>query len=433
MNEKILIAGAGVSGKAAANLLHFLNIPFDVIDEKPVPGMTETAWDGNPIQKHYSLAILSPGIKPGSPLLCAVKNAADRVIGEFAFAAKYVSCPVIAITGTNGKTTTTEITTALFQSLGERAEAAGNIGSGMSDAAVACMEGKTDRLIAEVSSFQMEYADGLETQAAAFLNIASDHLDRHGSPEEYERLKWSLAKTAKKAVVLNASLKNRFRQNFSVPVITFSARENDADFTLKNGMDICYKGTPILNVSEIRLKGLHNIENIMAALALTAAVRGESVLKDQRLLDAVKNFAPDYHRMEIFLEQNGIVYIDDSKATNPHAVNAALDSAGDKGIRLLLGGLDKDMDFAELKPHLRNVRMAYLTGQCREKIFDVLRETCPVTLCADFDETVRQMCGDALPGEIVMLSPATASMDRFRNYRERGEHFKELCLRYAKK
>ncbi len=431
-DKKLLIAGAGVSGKAAARLADFLKMEYDLIDEKSMDGVT-IVWDGKPVSGKYHTAVLSPGIRPGSPLMNAVSAAGEYLAGELAFAAGYVSCPIAAITGTNGKTTTTEITTALFQALGEQAEAAGNIGNGMSDAAISCMEGKISRLVAEVSSFQMEHAEGLKTEVAAVLNLASDHLDRHGSMDEYERLKWKLAMSAEKAVVLNGMFRGGRWAEIAVPVITFSARLEDTDFTLQNNI-ICFRGKEILDLREVKLKGIHNAENIMAAMAITAAAMGEQVLQDECLLNSLRNFAPDHHRMEVFLEKNGITCIDDSKATNPHAVNAALDSlsrAGNgqsgKNVLLLLGGLDKDMVFSELLPHLGCVRTAYLTGQCRGKIAAVLDGACPVVLCPDFDETVRKMCRDARPGDVVMLSPATASMDVFKNYRERGERFKAVC------
>ncbi len=428
--RKYLIAGAGVSGQAAARLLRYLNETYDVIDAQSVPGMTDAGWNGGKIEERYRTAILSPGIKPGSPMLAAVTDAAEDVAGELAFALRYINCPVTAITGTNGKTTVTELTTALFQALGESAEAAGNIGNGMSDSAIACMEKKTARIVAEVSSFQMEHAAGLKVETAAVLNLASDHIDRHGSMEEYERLKWLLAMSAEKAVVLNRKFRGERWEKIPVPVLTFSADLADADFTLKNGTDICYRGKALLNMQSVKLKGKHNAENIMAAMALCAASLGEQILYDARLTDALKNFAPDHHRMELFLEQNGIRFIDDSKATNPHAVNAALDAVetdGRKNILLLLGGLDKNMNYKELIPHLDCVKKTYLTGQCRNKIAAALDGCCPLTICGDFDEAVQMMCRDALPGDTVLLSPATASMDRFKNYGERGEHFKALC------
>lgn len=427
-DKKLLIAGAGVSGKAAARLADFLKMKYDLIDEKPLEGVT-IVWDGKPVSGKYHTAVLSPGIRPGSPLLAAVSAASECLAGELAFAAKYVSCPIAAITGTNGKTTATEITTALFQAVGEQAEAAGNIGNGMSDAAISCMEGKIRRLVAEVSSFQMEHAESLKTEVAAVLNLAGDHLDRHGSMEEYERLKWKLAMSAEKAVVLNGMFRGGRWAEITVPVLTFSARLDDTDFTLKNNI-IFFRGKEILDLREVKLKGIHNAENIMAAMAITAAAMGEHVLQDERLLNALRDFAPDHHRMEVFLEQNGITCIDDSKATNPHAVNAALDAlrnGTEKNVLLLLGGLDKDMVFSELLSHLGCVRTAYLTGQCREKIAAVLDGVCPVILCPDFDETVRKMCRDARPGDTILLSPATASMDIFKNYRERGERFKAIC------
>ena len=436
----VLVAGYGVSGKSAVNLSCFLKKTTAVIDERAVspddvpPGVEilDQYNAAEPLPFRAGTAVISPGIRAGNPLLEQIAAASDRVAGELAFAAAETACPLVGITGTNGKTTTTELTTALFQALGEKAEAAGNIGAGLSDGVIAARKGEVERLIVEVSSFQMEYG-AIPVQAAAVLNLASDHIDRHGTADAYAQLKFSLANAAEKAVVLNANLQGE-RKKFlrdGLPVITFSAWMPDADLTLENGKDICYKKSVILSVDECRLKGRHNVENMMAALALVAAVKGEGVLKDERIRQALRDFQPDHHRAECFLERDGIRFVDDSKATNPHAVNAALDlfsdPAGGKNTLLLLGGLDKDMDFAELIPHLGSVKKIYLAGQCRAKIKAALDGVCPMEDCGRFDDAAAAMCRDAVSGDVVLLSPATASMDEFRNYKERGDRFKAVC------
>ena len=252
--------------------------------------------------------------------------------------------------------------------------------------------------------------------------------------EEYARIKFILANSAAKAVILNAGLEREraiYLKN-PVPVTTFSASVQNGDFTLSGQNEICYKNRVIFHVSDARIKGRHNVENMMAAMALLASVKGEAVLDDPRVAEALKNFAPDKHRAECFLEHDGIRCVDDSKATNPHAVNAALDlfgESGKKNILLLLGWLDKDMDFAELLPHLGSVRRAYLAGRCRDRILEVLKAHCDCSVCTSFDAAAEQMCRDAVPGDVVLLSPATASMDEFKNYKERGERFKSVVRR----
>lgn len=433
-NYEILIAGYGVSGKAAARLAAFLKKSYLVLDEKEQPDLPDALapWNAaEPLPYHFQTAVLSPGIRAGNPLLKQIEAASDRVIGELEFAAENTDCPLIGITGTNGKTTTTELTTVIFQAAGEAAESAGNIGAGLSDGVIAHRNGSVDRLIVEISSFQLERAESFPVEVAAVLNLASDHVDRHGSMEEYAKVKFVLANSARKAVVLNSNLvqERKMFLKTDVPVITFSAYDQTADLTLKDDW-ICWRGKSVFDFNSAALKGKHNAENMMAALAILAAAKGEQMLVCQPVLDALKNFAPDHHRAECFLEKNGIRYVDDSKATNPHAVNAALEmfrsNDGKKNILLLLGGLDKDMNFKELIPHLTSVKKIFLAGECRKKVAAALAGCCEMVDCGDFRSAARKMCADAVSGDVVLLSPATASMDEFKNYRERGNCFKEI-------
>ncbi len=431
---EILIAGYGVSGKAAARLAAFLKKSYLVLDEKEQPELPDALapWNAaEPLPYHFQTAVLSPGIRAGNPLLKQIETASDRVIGELEFAAENTDCPLIGITGTNGKTTTTELTTVIFQAAGEATESAGNIGAGLSDGVIAHRNGSVDRLIVEISSFQLERAESFPVEVAAVLNLASDHVDRHGSMEEYAKVKFVLANSARKAVVLNSNLvqERKMFLKTDVPVITFSAYDQTADLALKDDW-ICWRGKPVFDFNSAALKGKHNAENIMAALAILAAAKGEQMLVCQPVLDALKNFAPDHHRAECFLEKNGIRYVDDSKATNPHAVNAALEmfrsNDGKKNILLLLGGLDKDMDFKELIPYLSCVKKIFLAGECRKKVAAALAGCCEMVDCGDFRSAARKMCVEAVSGDVVLLSPATASMDEFKNYRERGNCFKEI-------
>lgn len=445
----LLIAGCGVSGKSAARLASFLKREFVLLDEADSPEIRDFAaslphapaevlipWKNtDPLPFRFRTAVLSPGIRVTNPLFGNIRAASDSIMGELQFAAQAApDCPLTGITGTNGKTTTTELTTALFQAAGDRAESAGNIGAGLSDGIMAYRRGEVERLIVEISSFQLEHADSFPVDEAALLNLASDHVDRHGSMDEYARIKFILLNSAEKAAVLNSGLEGERRKFLRTdrPVVTFSAVDPHADFTLSDSGWICYENERILDFSKARLKGRHNAENMMAALALLAAEKGRDVLHDPGIVRALENFAPDRHRTECFLERNGVRYVDDSKATNPHAVNAALDLFAGSGIRILLGGLDKDMDYTEIVPHLSGVKKAYFAGQCRERVFAALNGHCPCELCGSFDEAVGKMCAEAESGDVVLLSPAAASMDEFKNYRERGEHFKQLVFSLAK-
>ena len=244
------------------------------------PALVLENWKStDPLPCRFKTAILSPGIRTTNPLYAQICAASDRVMGELEFAASFAPCPMAGITGTNGKTTTTELTTALFQAAGVRAEAAGNIGNGLSDAVIAALKGETQLLIVEVSSFQLEHTETFPMAAAALLNLASDHIDRHGSMEEYARIKFIMVNSAECAV-LNTSVADhpaRDQKN----VITFSATDKNADLNLSDDGVICYKNRPVFDFKECQLKGPFNAENIMAALALLAALKGENILFDE--------------------------------------------------------------------------------------------------------------------------------------------------------
>ena len=210
------------------------------------------------------------------------------------------------------------------------------------------------------------------------------------------------------------------------PVTTFSAEDPEADFTLRDSV-ICWHDRPVFDLNNGSLQGRHNAENMMAALALLRAVKGEDALFAQETVQALAAFKSSPHRMEIFARQNGITYVNDSKATNPHAVNAAVRQFADgRNLLLILGGLDKGMDFSELQVSFPHIKQAFLIGSCREMLFSELSGKVKCRLTGDFRTAVRDACAAAGPGDVVMLSPASASMDQFKNYAERGDRFKQI-------
>ena len=356
----------------------------------------------------------------------------DHLVSELEFA--LVSCgkPFVGITGTNGKTTTTELTAELFRAAGIRACACGNNGYAMSDAAIDCLDGKLDLPVVEISSFQLEIMPVPHPAAAAVLNLASDHIDRHGSMDAYAAAKFKLLGDPAARCVVNSLILDRFKpagpeQRF----YTFSANL-PADFTLRNG-SLCFRERPVIPAEKMALKGVHNIENALAALALLASVQGEDAVFDSAVTEALAKFESGPHRLERFLTEDGVQYINDSKATNPHAVNAALSAVGgDHNVVILLGGLDKAMDFEELAPSLKYLKHAVVFGSCGQKIAAYLeKESMMFSLCETFPDAVEKAVAAASSGDIVLLSPATASMDMFRDYRDRGDQFKALCRKFA--
>ena len=449
LENSVMICGFGVSGQAAARLAGYLGKHIVIVDENTTREMREQSseirkqypsakidlyfsWTKEITLPHCETAVLSPGIRQGTALFLAAEQMASRVTSELEFALEHISCPIAAITGTNGKTTTTELTTTLLRALAIRAESAGNIGHALSDCAIEVREQRVNYLVVEVSSFQIDTVSKFPKHPAVILNIASDHIDRHGGMDAYAQTKFRIFSGSLEAPaetrILNSSLmdyKNRFLPP-GLPMTTFSANDPEADFTLKNGI-ICFHDKEILPFAESALRGLHNAENIMAALALVRALLGEDAIFASCIREAIRAFQPDAHRMEVFLEKNGVRYINDSKATNPHAVNAAVATfAAGKNIILILGGLDKDMDFGELEPSLSHIRQAFLIGQCKEKIHEAIAHKVKCKMSSSLESAVKDACSMANPGDCVMLSPATASMDMFKNYAERGNRFKSI-------
>ena len=440
-----LIAGCGVSGRAAARLAARLGIPFALLDEQDndslrtfaasLPKQPEAVFFGFHAQDelpHFKCTVLSPGFRAGNPVRAKLAEVSGRLVGELEFALESCGKPFVGITGTNGKTTTTELTAELFRAAGARACACGNNGYAMSDAAIDCLDGKLDLPIVEISSFQLEIMPVPHPAAAAVLNLASDHIDRHGSMEAYAAAKFKLLGDPGAVCVVNSLILNRFQPaNHEQKLYTFSANL-PADFTVQDSM-LSFRGRTIVPIEKLALKGIHNLENALAALALLASVQGEDAVFDPAVIDALVKFESGPHRLERFLTANGVQYINDSKATNPHAVNAALAAAGgDHNVVILLGGLDKDMDFEELAPSLKHLKHAVVFGSCGQKIAAYLeKNSIPFSMSATFPEAVEKAVAAASSGDVVLLSPATASMDMFRDYRDRGDQFKALCRKFA--
>ena len=396
--DRCLILGGGLSGRAAARLAADIGMePKIVSDAAGIDPVAECAFG--------SLIVTSPGVKPlTSPLYRAALARAGRgeceLISELEFGFRHLpgrkSC--LAITGTNGKTTTTELVCHLLLALGIPAEPAGNIGLPRSDPAAAILEGKLSSAalpVVETSSFQLERVRDFAPAAAALLNLESDHEDRYaGGFDEYVRVK--------RRIFDRVPPENRIT-GLSLPPEPAAPRRVGIA-----GDWLTVDGTPLLALPETRLNAPHNRENLAAAVELCLRVVPAERLFDSAFAKAVRAFSPGRHRIETVLEAGGVRFIDDSKATNPASVVAALRSVPGPVV-LLLGGLDKAMDFF---------------GECREKIRAALPADIPGADCGtDFELAVRTAAEHARPGDAVLLSPACASMDMFRDYRERGERF----------
>jgi UDP-N-acetylmuramoylalanine--D-glutamate ligase len=405
--NNVTILGYGISGRAAEKLCHNQNINCTIIEN-----------DHDPLPDNFSdseMFIVSPGLPQSSSLYQAAITTNIEMVSELEFAASYTPCRILAITGTNGKTTTTELTVHLLNACGIDARPSGNIGTALSEAVITATPETV--LVVEVSSFQLELCHKFAPHAAALLNIASDHLERYdGSINKYLKTKLKIF------------------DNISLPerrIIGTSLIDNPL---LSDALKAsCAKPlSPIIDPAVTSLSAPHNIENLSVALSLIKTIVPEEKMYSTEFIAAIKSFIPGTHRMEDFLTKNGIRYVDDSKATNPAAVIAAVTTLYKKGkIRIILGGLDKGMDFSELNQIATMLEKAYITGACRETISHALNKSLPQTIITDFDAAVKTVCNEAQPGDIVLLSPACASMDCFDNYRQRGKHFKNIVTKFT--
>ena len=308
-----------------------------------------------------------------------------------------------------------------MQALDINAVAAGNIGHPFCTVCADVINGRLPTNIIpviEVSSFQLERTSSFAPVAALLLNIAEDHLDRYpGGINEYAATKEKIFK--------NVTPENQ--------IYGISYKKNtNSRFKIEDAM-IKFDGLPVISFAKLQLKGIHNQENVIGALELISRLMPLTEAHLKSLSNALQSYTPGKHRNEKVLERNGITYIDDSKGTNPAAVIAALRSVpGDnKSIRLILGGLDKGMDFTPLKDYSADIKKVYIIGECREKLYKTLHDVLDCEKFTDFDKCVLAACHEALEGDTVLLSPGCASWNMFKNYKERGNRFRELVNKFG--
>ena len=427
------VLGLGRSGEAAARLLLDSGAAVTVLDSgDPAPrrGAAELlssrgarvvlGSDALRCAQAFDLAVLSPGIDPAAPLARRPVEAGVPLIGEIELAYRCCRCPVIAITGTNGKTTTTGLTAALLEAAGLRAEACGNIGLPFSD--VAARSASLDAAVVEISSFQLETTDTFRPRVAVWTNFSANHLDRYPDVASYLAAKLRIfdRQTAEDFAVVNARAE---LPELRARRLTFSAAPGArADFTLGAGGAILHRGKPLLEMAAPRLRGPHNAENLMAAFAAGICLGADPAA----MLPGARDYAPPPHRCEFVRELDGVAWINDSKSTNLDALTQAL--LGQSGrVVLIAGGKNKGFDFAPLAPLVRErVREAVLIGELREAIARDWAGAAPCHTADSLECAVALARSLARPGDTVLFSPGTSSFDMFRSYEERGDFFKQL-------
>lgn len=463
--KHVTVAGLGVSGIPAARVLHGLGAVVTVVNdgdderaraqaaELEAAGITVRLGDGATLPEGTELVVTAPGWKPDKPLFAAAAEAGVEVWGDVELAWRLrgldgrEAAPWLAVTGTNGKTTTVRMLAAILEAAGLKTAAVGNIGVSLLDAVLG--DEKYDVLAVELSSYQLHWAPSLRAHSAAVLNLAPDHLDWHGSMEAYAADKGRVYEGNTVACVYNAA----------DPATEDLVREADVvegcraiGFTLGTPgpsqlgvvdgilVDRAFvenrqkQAQELAQVSDVDPPAPHNIANALAAAALARAFGVEPAA----VREGLRAFRPDAHRIEYVDEVDGVAYVDDSKATNTHATEASL--AAYDPIVWIAGGLAKGATFDELvEKSAKRLRGAVLIGADRALIAEALARHAPEVPVVDLDRTdtgamsaaVREAARLARPGDTVLLAPACASMDMFANYNKRGEAFADAVRALA--
>jgi len=441
--KKVLVVGLGKSGLAAALFLRHKGAQVTVSDvrsaeslAKEIPAlleegiMVEAGGHGLLTFRRQDLIVVSPGVALNTPELVAARNLGLPIIGELELAARFLKGRILAITGSNGKTTTTALAGEILKEAGLPTLVAGNIGLPV----VGLIDESSDNTwsVLEVSSFQLESTQEFHPSIAVILNITPDHLDRHGTFENYALAKERIfaAQDESDHVVLNAD-NSRAAQaavHSKAPVHWFSIEHPVKQGAWVQDGYVVYRGAAddaieqMLPLAKIPLKGEHNVENVLAAVCAVrlAGVPGSAIAR------AVERFQAVEHRLEFVAAINGVEFYNDSKATNVDATAKAI-AAFPGGIHLILGGKDKGSDYTTLSPLLRaRVRAVYTIGSAAAKIESQLRGVVSIYSCETLANAVSEAAAAARPGELVLLAPACSSFDQFENYEQRGKVFKQL-------
>ncbi|MGN6373464.1 MAG: UDP-N-acetylmuramoyl-L-alanine--D-glutamate ligase [Solirubrobacteraceae bacterium] len=378
--------------------------------------------DGSDLLERVGTVVKSPGVSAEAAVISAARAAGMTVIGELELAWRMLENDFIAVTGTNGKTTTVELIGHMHRHAGAPVAVAGNVGVALSSLLGIAPE---TVVVCEASSFQLEDTLAFAPDAAVLLNITPDHLDRHGTIERYTAAKLEIfaRQSAEQLAVLPADMPLEGAGGHARR-IRFGLHES-AELHQREG-ELWWQGRRLMGVSEVRLRGAHTLQTAMAAAAVCLA-RG---LDPVAVLDALRDFPGVAHRLEEVARIDGVLYVNDSKATNVASTLVALDAMASDGLpaHLILGGLAKGQDFAALAPAVeRGARTVYLIGEDAPTIERALLGTdVPLVRCGELERAVGEAAAAARPGEAVLLSPGCASFDQFADFEARGERFREL-------
>jgi len=440
-NKRVLVVGLGRSGAASAFFLQARGARVTVSDSKTEAQLQsevaalldrgvaiETGQHGERTFRDQDMIVVSPGVPSDQPQIQHARTLGIPVIGEVELAFRFLQGKIVAITGSNGKTTTTTLVGEILAKSGKKTLVVGNIGTPV----ISLVDKSTPDtyLVLEISSFQLESIEQFRPWIAAILNITPDHLDRHHTFQAYVDAKARIFENQQSGdfAVLNADdptcagLKSRAK----TPLYWFSRKQELDSGAFLRGNQVIFRGDgkeiSILERADIHLKGAHNLENVLAATCIGMIAGCEAA----NIRQAVAEFKGVEHRLEPVTTINGVSFYNDSKATNVDATIKALESFPGN-IHIILGGKDKDSDYSLLNPLLRErVKRVYLIGAAAEKIKSQIEGTVPLVQSNTLDRAVRQAFEAAASGDVVLLAPACASFDQFQNYEQRGRVFKEL-------
>ena len=433
-NKKVLVLGLAKSGESAARLLDKLGAIVTVNDGKPfeenpaaqslLEEGIKVITGGHPLElldEDFEWMVKNPGIPYNNPMVMRALEKKIPVITEVELAYLISDAPIIGITGSNGKTTTTTMIAEVLTAGGQNGLLSGNIGFPASQ--VAQDAGETDTLVMELSSFQLMGIEAFHPEIAVITNLMPTHLDYHGSFEEYVAAKWNIQKnmTASDYVVLNFNqdLAKELAKKTAAKVLPFSTKEK-VDGAYLDGDVLTFRGEAIMKASELGVPGSHNVENALATIAV-AKLRG---IDNQVIRETLAHFGGVKHRLQYVGEINQVKFYNDSKSTNILATQKALSGFDNSKVILIAGGLDRGNEFDELVPDIKGLKKMVILGESAARVKRAADQAEVSYLDAsDIRDATRKAFSVAEPGDIVLLSPANASWDMYKNFEVRGDEF----------
>ena len=433
-NKKVLVLGLAKSGESAARLLDKLGAIVTVNDGKPfeenpaaqslLEEGIKVVTGGHPLElldEEFELMVKNPGIRYDNPM---VKKALEKkipVITEVELAYLISDAPIIGITGSNGKTTTTTMIAEVLTAGGQNGLLSGNIGFPASQVATTATQ--IDTLVMELSSFQLMGIETFHPEIAVIINLMPTHIDYHGSFENYVAAKWNIQKNMSKSDFLvlnfNQTLAKELAAKTQATVVPFSTTEK-VDGAYLEGNMLTFRGEPVMATDELGVPGSHNVENALATIAV-AKLRG---IENQVIKETLAGFGGVKHRLQYVGEINHVKFYNDSKSTNILATQKALSGFDNSKVILIAGGLDRGNEFDELVPDIQGLKKMVILGESAARVKRAADKAGVSYMdAADVKDATQKAFAEAQAGDIVLLSPANASWDMYPNFEVRGDEF----------